>query len=114
MRFLKWLVAVTLTFPVGSLAHLAAQVRSPGKHAAAAPVTPADEVMNTLFATRRFEQATISPDGAKLAWVETLVGKDGAPDGNTAIYITDRDSSALPKRITAAAMHVARAEGSLD
>jgi len=73
-----------------------------------------DEVMNTLFATRRFEQTAISPDGKKIAWVERLVGKDGAPDGNTAIYITDRDTSAVPKRITAAALNLARAEGSLD
>jgi len=70
--------------------------------------------MNTLFATRRFEQTAISPDGKKIAWVETLVGKDGAPDGNTAIYVADRESTVAPKRITAAAPNLARAEGSLD
>ena len=49
---------------------------------------PIHEVEKTLFATRRFEQAAISPDGKRVAWVETLIGKDGAPSGNTAIYVS--------------------------
>ena len=49
---------------------------------------PMHEVEKTLFATRRFEQAVISPDGKRVAWVETLMGKDGAPSGNTAIYVS--------------------------
>jgi dipeptidyl aminopeptidase/acylaminoacyl peptidase len=87
MRFLKWFVAVTLTLSIASSLHLAAQEKSPKKQAAAAPVTPVDEVVNTLFATRRFEQTAISPDGKKIAWVETLVGKEGAPDGNSRIFV---------------------------
>ena len=114
MRFSKWFVAVTLSLSVAGSVDLAAQEKPPKKQAAAASATPVDEVMNTLFATRRFEQAAISPDGKKIAWVETLVGKDSAPNGNTAIYITDRETSAAPKRITAAARNLARAEGSLD
>src|SRR6266436_1745670 len=114
MRFSKWFVAVTITLSIATSLHLAAQEKSPKKQAAAAPVTPVDEVVNTLFATRRFEQTAISPDGKKIAWVETLVGKDGAPDGNTAIYVADRESTVAPKRITAAAPNLARAEGSLD
>ena len=113
MRFSKWLVAVVLALSTAGSVHPAVQEKGPKKQASAAPATPVDEVMNTLFATRRFEQTTISPDGKKIAWVETLVGKDGAPDGNTAIYITDRDTSAAPKRITAAP-NLGRAEGSLD
>jgi len=91
-------------FEVGSCKHLrafhrqlrplTAQQKTSKKPVATAPATPVDEVVNTLFATRRFEQTAISPDGKKIAWVETFVGKDGAPDGNTAIYITDRDTSA--------------------
>ena len=50
---------------------------------------PIHEVEKTLFATRRFEQAVISPDGKRVAWVETLIGKDGAPSGNTAIYVSE-------------------------
>jgi len=114
MRFSKWFVAVALSLSIAGSEHLAAQEKNSKKLAATAPVTPVDEVVNTLFATRRFEQTAISPDGKKIAWVETLVGKDGAPDGNTAIYIIDRDTSAAPKVITAAALNLARAEGSLD
>ena len=69
--------------------------------------------MDALFAAHTFEQTAISPDGKKLAWVETLVGKDGAPDGNTAIYLADRDSTVAPKRVTASATPIPRAEGSV-
>ncbi|HEX3544594.1 MAG TPA: S9 family peptidase [Candidatus Acidoferrum sp.] len=62
---------------------------------------PIHEVEKTLFATRRFEQAVISPDGTRVAWVETLLGKDGAPSGNTAIYISGIDAKTPPKRLRA-------------
>jgi dipeptidyl aminopeptidase/acylaminoacyl peptidase len=62
---------------------------------------PIQEVEKTLFATRRFEQATISPDGKRVAWVETLIGKDGAPSANTAIYVLRLESKAPPKRLKA-------------
>src|SRR6267142_2272868 len=114
MQFSRWVLASIFALSIGSSVHLTAQQKTSKKPVATAPATPVDEVVNTLFATRRFEQTAISPDGKKIAWVETLVGKDGAPDGNTAIYITDRDTSAAPKRITAAPLNLARAEGSLD
>src|ERR1700730_3917081 len=62
---------------------------------------PIHEVEKTLFATRRFEQAVISPDGKRVAWVETLSGKDGAPSGNTAIYISGIEGKARPRRLRA-------------
>ena len=62
---------------------------------------PIHEVEKTLFATRRFEQAAISPDARRVAWVETLIGKDGAPSGNTAIYVFQFESKAAPKRLKA-------------
>jgi dipeptidyl aminopeptidase/acylaminoacyl peptidase len=62
---------------------------------------PIQEVEKTLFATRRFERATISPDGKRVAWVETLIGKDGAPSANTAIYVLRLESKAPPKRLKA-------------
>jgi dipeptidyl aminopeptidase/acylaminoacyl peptidase len=67
----------------------------------AKPTEPIHEVEKTLFATRRFEQAAISPDGKRVAWVETLIGKDGAPSGNTAIYISGLESKSPPKRLKA-------------
>ena len=65
----------------------------------AKPTEPIHEVEKTLFATRRFEQAVISPDGKRVAWVETLIGKDGAPSGNTAIYVSGTEAKRPPKRL---------------
>jgi dipeptidyl aminopeptidase/acylaminoacyl peptidase len=121
MRFSKWIVAVVFTFSICGTTHLFAQLQPdplptighwsrPTKPKAS---TPLDTVVAALFAAHTFEQTTISPDGKKLAWVETLTGKDNAPDGNTAIYLADRDSAAAPKRITAAAVPAPRAEGSV-
>ena len=82
MQFSKWVLASIFALSIGSSVHLTAQQKTSKKPVATAPATPVDEVVNTLFATRRFEQTAISPDGKKIAWVETLVGKDGAPNGN--------------------------------
>src|SRR5712692_9133351 len=57
--------------------------------------------MNVVFSTQTFEQAAISLDGKKVAWVETLIGKNGAPSGNTAIYWAEAKAGAAPHRITA-------------
>jgi Tol biopolymer transport system component len=119
MRFSKRFVASILTFSFCSQVTLLAQQKNPTQHAAKKtptaatpkPATPLDEVMNTMYAARRFEQTAISPDGKKIAWVETLTGKDGAPDGNTAIYVADSDASAPPKRLSASNLNAARAEG---
>ena len=62
---------------------------------------PIHEVEKTLFATRRFEQAVMSPDGKRVAWVETLIGKDGAPSGNTAIYVSGIEAKTSPRRLKA-------------
>jgi len=62
---------------------------------------PIHEVEKTLFAARRFEQVMISPDGKRVAWVETLIGKDGAPSGNTAIYVAGVEAKAPPRRLRA-------------
>jgi dipeptidyl aminopeptidase/acylaminoacyl peptidase len=75
--------------------------------------SPIDDVIQTLFATHHFEQAAISPDGKKVAWVETLVGKDGAPNGKTSIYVADREGTAPSKRISATAGVATYAEGSV-
>jgi dipeptidyl aminopeptidase/acylaminoacyl peptidase len=123
MRISKWIVAAIFIVSICSSGRLFAQeqrttkpqVKTRSKEAAKPnPGSPLDTVLDALYAAHTFEQAAISPDGKKIAWVETLVGKDGSPDGNTAIYVADRDSSAAPKRVAAAAQNVARAEGSLD
>src|SRR5712691_5863616 len=59
--------------------------------------------VKALSEIRDFEQVTISPDGAEVAWVELLRDASGAPSRNTAIYCRSRnESSATPRRISAA------------
>jgi dipeptidyl aminopeptidase/acylaminoacyl peptidase len=76
---------------------------------------PADEALKVLFRTHRFEQAAISPDGKKVAWVETVIAKNGAPTGDTTIFVaeTAATSSTAPKRIAAGAYDSVHAEGSV-
>jgi dipeptidyl aminopeptidase/acylaminoacyl peptidase len=74
---------------------------------------PIHEVEKPLFATRRFEQAVISPDGSRVAWVETLNGKDGAPSGNKAIYISGVQAKTPPKRLRAKVGAVDHEEGNV-
>ncbi len=75
---------------------------------------PLDAVVKTLFAAHRFEQVAISPDASKVAWVETLVDKNGTPTGNTAIHLKDlKNAVATTKRISAAAPGSAHAEGNV-
>jgi dipeptidyl aminopeptidase/acylaminoacyl peptidase len=122
MRFSKWFVAALVTFSLCNASNLSAQGKSTTKQAVEARLkaaekpkasAPLDSVLDTLYATRTFEQTAISPDGKKVAWVENLVGKDGAPTGKTAIYLADPETAAAPKRITAAPNNVARAESSV-
>ncbi|GAC1621963.1 MAG: S9 family peptidase [Candidatus Acidiferrum sp.] len=77
------------------------------------PAEPLDDAMKAIFAAHRFEQTSISPDGKTVAWVETLLGKDGAPDGNTAIYLANVDGSSTPKKISAGIGPAVHAEGSV-
>ena len=62
----------------------------------------AQEVVNTLSATHRFEQAAISPDGKKVAWVEDILGKNGAPSGATRIFLKGLRSPEEPNVVSAA------------
>jgi dipeptidyl aminopeptidase/acylaminoacyl peptidase len=74
---------------------------------------PAQDVINTLSATHRFEQTAISPDGKKVAWVEDIITKHGAATGDTVIYVADIGVKNPPKRITAAVADAMHAEGSV-
>jgi dipeptidyl aminopeptidase/acylaminoacyl peptidase len=77
------------------------------------PATPLDGIMKTLNAAHHFQQAAISPDGTKVAWVEILTGKDGAPTGNTAIYVKNLKANNPPVRITAGVAGSVHAEGNV-
>jgi dipeptidyl aminopeptidase/acylaminoacyl peptidase len=121
MRFSKLSVAGILTFLFFTQVTLLAQQKNSPQHTAkntsssatSKPAVPLDDVINAIYSALGFEQTAISPDGKKIAWVETLIGKDGGPDGNTAIYIGDSDASAPPKRLSAANPNIPRAEGSV-
>jgi dipeptidyl aminopeptidase/acylaminoacyl peptidase len=73
--------------------------------------TPLDGIMKPLAAAHRFGQTAISPDGAKVAWVEILTGKDRAPTGNTAIYVKNLKTNDPPLRISAGVAGSSHAEG---
>jgi len=67
----------------------------------AAPKPAQDSAVETMFGLRDFQQAEISPDGKRVAWVESLPGAGGAPSPNSAIYVADISAPATKKRITA-------------
>lgn len=60
-----------------------------------------DQAVEAMFGVRGFLQAEISPDGKRVAWVESLPGVGGAPSPNSAIYVADIAAPAARKRITA-------------
>ncbi len=60
--------------------------------------TSIDRVIDSLFAVREFKAVAISPDGTRVAWVESLHEKDGAPSPNSAIFIADLKSLSTPPR----------------
>jgi dipeptidyl aminopeptidase/acylaminoacyl peptidase len=74
---------------------------------------PAQDVIDTLSATHRFEQTAISPDGKKVAWVEDIITKRGISTGDTVIYVADIGSKNPAKRISAAVADALHAEGSV-
>ena len=74
---------------------------------------PAQDVINTLSATHRFEQTAISPDGKKVAWVEDIITKRGVSTGDTVIYVADIGGKNPPKRISAAVADAIHSEGSV-
>jgi dipeptidyl aminopeptidase/acylaminoacyl peptidase len=73
----------------------------------------AEDVIKTLSATHRFEQAAIAPDGKKVAWVEDIITKRGVSTGDTVIYVSEVDRKNPPKRISAGVADGIHAEGSV-
>ena len=52
--------------------------------------------------SRDFDQVAISPDGNRVAWVQSSENTSGEPTGGSAIYVQDLKSpGAKPKRISA-------------
>ena len=68
---------------------------------AAPPKQANATAVDAMFSVRDFQQAEISPDGKRVAWVEALPGPGGAPSPNSAIYVADLSAPTTKKRITA-------------
>jgi dipeptidyl aminopeptidase/acylaminoacyl peptidase len=60
-----------------------------------------DEAIDALFAVHIFEQVAISPDGKKVAWVESVRGEKQEMTSNSAIFVATLGSSERPRRISA-------------
>jgi dipeptidyl aminopeptidase/acylaminoacyl peptidase len=66
-------------------------------------VSPAiEEAIHALNAASAFDQAAVSRDGKKVAWVEELRDKNGADRGNSAIFATTIGGKSAVRKITAA------------
>jgi len=72
----------------------------------AAPPSPIDQLMDQLAAVRRFTEAAVSPDGARVAWIESLEDKAGSSRQVAAIYVAELGAMAATapaRRVTAGA-----------
>jgi dipeptidyl aminopeptidase/acylaminoacyl peptidase len=97
-------IAVLAGFAAVSLTSTAQTMRK------TAPKSPQDPATESMFGVRDFQQAEISPDGKRVAWVESLPGAGGAPSPNSAIYVADISAPNTKKRITAGDGKVAHEE----
>ncbi len=60
-----------------------------------------DSMMDELAAVHRFAEAAVSPDGSRVAWVESLQERTGAAAPVTAISVADLGSPTAAWRISA-------------
>jgi dipeptidyl aminopeptidase/acylaminoacyl peptidase len=122
IRFGRWLAATTSLLSLAAIAGASPQDKTPvprlsaearRAYAAKAKVAAPEDAVGVLFGAHHFQQAAISPDGKKVAWVEPVVMKKGTPTGDTLIYVADTKSEAPPKRLGAGVADSIHAEGSV-
>ena len=92
---IKWLSVIGIFAGIalmGSVANAQSGSKAKTAHGAAT---------EAMFGVRSFPQAEVSPDGKRVAWVESLPGAGGAPSPNSAIYVAEISAPAAKKRITA-------------
>jgi len=87
-RTLRFLVSLALLLPSAAVA---------------AEGDSVDAFADALFSTRTFSQVALAPDGALVAWVESLHDAAGQPTGKTAIYVADPRAPQGRRRISAKA-----------
>lgn len=62
----------------------------------------AEQVSEVLEKVREFKEVAISPEGKRIAWVESLPDEKDASAANSAIYVAELgDAELTPRRITA-------------
>jgi len=91
----KRVATVALLGSLGCSAH-AAQLEKPVTRPRAQP-----SARQNPFAAQHFEQAAISPDGRRVAWVEVRTDAGGSPTGKEDIFVADASGSSKPARLTA-------------
>jgi dipeptidyl aminopeptidase/acylaminoacyl peptidase len=81
---------------------LAGQNLKPGKEPAKASAkSSAKPEKENLLAATQFQQAAISPDGRRVAWVEIRTDDAGSPTGKQDIYVAASTGAGKPRRVTA-------------
>ncbi|HEV2303988.1 MAG TPA: S9 family peptidase [Candidatus Acidoferrales bacterium] len=96
--FVRLAIILFLTSLVSCAAHAGGVYLPPPPK----PSPAVERAIHAMFGVHEISQAVISPDGQRVAWVESLTGKNGAPSPNSAIYVADWKSGAAPQRIAAA------------
>jgi dipeptidyl aminopeptidase/acylaminoacyl peptidase len=64
-----------------------------------------DAAMRSMFGVRAFQQASVSPDGKKIAWVEALPATGADAAGGSAIVLAELSSLDKSEHITAGDRH---------
>ncbi|HVA17402.1 MAG TPA: hypothetical protein VMV59_06780, partial [Candidatus Dormibacteraeota bacterium] len=109
-----WCLACVPALAGGAPAHSATKSSAVGPQASRHATPPAmQEALRDMFNVHAISEAVISPDGRRVAWVESLSGKNGAPSSNSAIRVADWRSHSTPLRITAATGGAAAAESNV-
>lgn len=67
----------------------------------ALPSSSLDEAIDSLFAVHKFREVRVSPDGKRVAWVESLKEGGGESAGNSAIRLVTLGSPKNAERISA-------------
>lgn len=65
------------------------------------PNRSVEEYAKSVLGARQFRQVVISPDGARVAWVEKLQDQSGVPTKNSAVWVADTAGSTHFRRISA-------------
>src|SRR5881227_211952 len=77
--------------------------------AAQAAPPPIDQVLDTVTAAETFRGVALSPDGARVAWVEAVRDKDGRPTQASAVFMAGLAPAGggSPLQVTARAANAA-------